>query len=280
MGAAKTLILAGVTAMLGTAAMAADLPAMPPMLPVVEVPMETSGWYLRGDVGVGSTSMKGFGFHPTNPEFVTDFAISPGGYSVGDQSFVGFGVGYAWNNWLRFDVTGEYRAKAAFHAIGSYTQGEPAGVFQDVYDGNWKSYVFMANAYIDLGTWWCLTPFIGAGIGGAYNVVSEFTDYGPQTAGYGYMSGSSKDWTLAWALHAGVAYNVSSNLKIEFAYRYLNMGSVDTGIINCSISTCQTDGARAFYTLENLSSHDFRIGVRWMFQDEKPVYQPPLVRKG
>ena len=23
----------------------------------------------------------------------------------------------------------------------------------------------MANGYVDLGTWWCMTPFIGAGIG-------------------------------------------------------------------------------------------------------------------
>jgi opacity protein-like surface antigen len=275
----KFLAVASATAMLTTAAMAADLAA--PMLPIVETPVETSGWYLRGDVGVGATSMEGFGFHPTNPTLETDFAILPGGHSVGDQFFVGFGVGYAWNNWLRFDVTGEYRAKTAFHAIGSYTgEGEPGGTFQNVYDGNWKTYVFMANAYIDLGTWWCLTPFIGAGVGGAFHTISEFTDYGPQTAGYGYMSESSNDWTFAWALHAGVAYNVSSNLKIEFAYRYLNMGSVETGIINCSADTCQSNGARAFYTLKDLSSHDIKIGVRWLFQGETPAYEPVLMRKG
>ena len=32
--------------------------------------------------------------------------------SMGDTIFFGVGVGYEFNNWLRFDVTGEYRAKA------------------------------------------------------------------------------------------------------------------------------------------------------------------------
>ena len=28
-----------------------------------------------------------------------------------------------------------------------------------------KEWLFLANAYLDLGTWWCITPFIGAGVG-------------------------------------------------------------------------------------------------------------------
>ena len=38
---------------------------------------------------------------------------------MADAAFVGFGVGYAWNNWLRFDVTGEYRMKEWFKVTGS-----------------------------------------------------------------------------------------------------------------------------------------------------------------
>ena len=36
----------------------------------------------------------------------------------------------------------------------------------------------MANTYIDLGTWWCITPFIGAGVGGAYSTISGIQDNG------------------------------------------------------------------------------------------------------
>ena len=28
--------------------------------------------------------------------------------------------------------------------------------------------LFLANAYVDLGTWWCVTPFVGAGVGVAH----------------------------------------------------------------------------------------------------------------
>src|SRR5271155_2361719 len=36
------------------------------------------------------------------------------------------GVGYEWNSWLRFDVTGEYRTKAAFKATGTPLPNERA----------------------------------------------------------------------------------------------------------------------------------------------------------
>ena len=35
---------------------------------------------------------------------------------------IGGGIGYEVNNWLRFDVTGEYRTNATFKAIGSYNR--------------------------------------------------------------------------------------------------------------------------------------------------------------
>ena len=36
----------------------------------------------------------------------------------------------------------------------------------------------MANAYVDLGTWWCITPFIGAGVGAARVSIADFSDTG------------------------------------------------------------------------------------------------------
>ena len=112
---------------------------------------------------------------------------------IQDADHFGFGVGYEVNNWLRFDVTGEYRTKAAFKATGSYTDFCPSGgVCFDVNQGNISSSVFMANAYIDLGTWWCLTPYIGAGVGGAYNRITGVQDNGIISngfVGFGYTTG-------------------------------------------------------------------------------------------
>ena len=81
---------------------------------------------------------------------------------------------------------------------------------------------------------------------------------------------------MAWALHAGVAYEVTKNFKVELAYRYLNYGSI-TDTVDCSV-TCTHDTFK--YTLQ---SHDFMVGFRWTFCCELPspepryVYTPPPV---
>ncbi len=65
MVSAKIFGLAGAAALLSTATLAADLPPPPPVYsaPVV---VETGGWYLRGDVGIGIQSYKSFDFTQTN----------------------------------------------------------------------------------------------------------------------------------------------------------------------------------------------------------------------
>ena len=80
----------------------------------------------------------------------------------------------------------------------------------DAVQGTSNSWVFLANAFVDLGTWNCFTPFVGVGIGGAYNMISNFTDLRqmlgvrrnrqfirPRTEWH-------QQWSLAWALYAGV----------------------------------------------------------------------------
>ncbi len=77
---------------------------------------------------------------------------------------------------------------------------------------------------------------------------------------------------------------MNNNFKMELAYRYLNMGSVNTGVIDCAGSGCSTAGGpRAYYTFRDLDSHDIKLGMRWMLAPEaapQPVYSPPLMRKG
>jgi opacity protein-like surface antigen len=254
--------------------------------PVYAPPVETGGWYLRGDVGVGNQTFKSFDFHQTN---AASGAVWPASWRIDqkdikDAVFIGGGIGYAWNNWLRFDVTGEYRTDVKFKAVGSYTEFCPTGRCFDAYDGDHSAIVVLANAYIDLGTWWCLTPFIGAGVGGAFHKTAALTDVGfisgPGASAFGFANKDQTTTSFAWAVHAGVAYNVSNNFKVEFAYRYLDMGSADTAEVLCGASGCGTGaGPRAFYTLKDMTSSDFKIGMRWMLQPE-PVYQPPLMRRG
>ena len=217
----------------------------PPQPIIIQQPQEDccNNWYLRGQVGIGMNSNYDLDYliNPLNSQRLrlSSSTRSPTPF------FIGGGVGYEFNNWLRFDVTGEYRAKTQVNAFGSYTNG--GGTFGDDYQGYLKSWVFLANAYVDLGTWQCFTPFVGAGIGGAYVTMADLTDTGIGTSGRGIGRNSSK-WNLAWALYAGVAYNVSKNLKIELTYRYLNYGSV-TDTIDCE-GGCNADS----YKFSNLHS--------------------------
>ena len=171
-----------------TAIYAADMPAPPPEMIYLPAPCcGTGGWYLRGDIGIGVQTFSEFDFTQTNSAFVWPSNWQIVQKDIQDTAIFGLGVGYVVNNWLRVDVTGEYRTEAAFKAAGSYSGvanfcnpplGGGVGTCFDVNSGNISSSVFMANAYVDLGTWWCLTPFIGAGVGGAYNKITGVQDNG------------------------------------------------------------------------------------------------------
>ncbi|MEJ0078423.1 MAG: outer membrane beta-barrel protein [Alphaproteobacteria bacterium] len=271
-----------------TSAQAADLgPIMQAPQPIQQVAIaDTGGWYLRGDIGIGVQHFTEFDHTQTNSAFVWPASWRIDQRDMGDAVFLGAGIGYQWNSWLRFDATAEYRMKNSFKAIGSYTEFCPSGRCFDVYEGNHSAFVFMANGYIDLGTWMCLTPFVGAGVGVARHSITGLTDVGyvSGSTGFGYASNNDfAEWKFAWALHAGVAYNVSNNFKVELAYRYLNMGNVNTSIIDCASAGCSTGGGpRAFYTFTNMDSQDIKLGMRWMLTPDvvAPVYQPPLMRKG
>ena len=157
----------------------------------------------------------------------------------------------------------------------------PGGVGTDTYHASKNEWVVLANAYVDLGTWWCVTPFIGAGVGGARVSINNFTDQGLANLGAGALPGLAfgdnvSKWNLAWALHAGLAYKVSPNFTVELAYRYLDMGDGLTGDLRTFDGTNNINNPMTF---KNITSHDLKFGVRWNLESP-PVYQPPLVRKG
>jgi opacity protein-like surface antigen len=266
----KLATLAALATLAVTAAHAADMPLPPP-------PAEPccSSWYLRGFVGVGLTHSDQMQYIQNPANAGTDFRIDTS--SIGDANFIGGAIGYNFNKWLRFDGSIEYRSKARVDSFGHYTVActdaslNPEAVCLDTYQGYVKSWVGLANAYVDLGTWWCLTPFVGAGIGGAYNQITNFYDINTTSGGFGFGRNSA-EWHMAYALYAGLAYNVSQNLKVDLTYRYLNYGSI-TDTVDC-VGGCNPDQ----FKFGNLQSHDFMLGLRWTCCDvEQPrtVYAPP-----
>jgi len=135
LAAATTAVLLAIPA-----ARAADL-GIPPPPP----PPEFSGWYLRGYVGMTNQQVDKIGFKP-NP-FPADNITTP--FADFDASpLFGLGVGYQFNDWLRFDGTVEYRSSAHFH--GQQVDHSVAPVqFADDYNASKSEILFLANAYVD-----------------------------------------------------------------------------------------------------------------------------------
>ncbi len=269
MGSLRTVALAAavMAALAPQITRAADMP--PPIRmpePVIE---EYGGWYLRGDIGMTNQSVRKL-----------DNSLFPGtaGLVILDKNFesgmlFGLGVGYKYNNWLRFDLTGEYRGETGFHGMDVY--GGPPATNTNLYTAKKAEWLFLANAYLDLGTWKAVTPFVGAGIGTSRVSIHSFRDVDPTIPSVAYANTDSQ-WNFAWALHAGMAYDVTQNFAIELAYRYLHLGDGRSGDIIAFNGNNPNYNPMLF---KGITSHDVKLGARWMFADSFNDYRPPLVRK-
>ncbi|MDE5446151.1 outer membrane beta-barrel protein [Bradyrhizobium sp. CSA207] len=291
MRSVKSLLAAGAATLISSMAFAADMPiaAPPPMYAPPAPPADFGGWYLRGDIGMTNQSMKSL--HSVSIDRVnTSFpgSLQDNGFGFDSSPLYKLGVGYQFNNWFRADLTGEYRGKANLHGSQNIPANSAYAVANnqflvDNYSGSKSEWVVMANAYVDLGTWWCVTPYIGAGIGGAYNRLSGFRDDGVISTGGVQSSsvtyaGDSGKWNLAWAVHAGLAYKVTPNVTLDLAYRYINLGDAVTGPTHSFDGVTVVNGSP--FTVKDITSHDLMLGVRWNLDQPTPVYHTPLVTKG
>jgi opacity protein-like surface antigen len=265
---------------LSSVAYAADMPSIAAPPPQYYAPQpqvdDFGGWYLRGDVGITTTSGK---LHVNAYDTLASqgATLQQQGHGFEGGTSFGLGVGYQVNNWFRADVTGEYRAKVSFSGSDFLTYPGPS-YLSDTYSGGYKSWVALVNAYADLGTWWCITPFVGFGVGAASITTTGFTDNGLSAGSPGsYFADGATKTNLAWAAHAGLAYKVNNNFTIELAYRYLDMGTVGHGY---GRSYDFTNAGPSSFQFKDLTSQDLRIGVRWTCCDVAPTPQPPLIRKG
>lgn len=272
----KKLIAAGAASLISSAALAADLPP-PPMY--VPPPVEDfGGWYLRGDIGFSNQQVKRL----DNALYYTPgTTVQNTGLGFDSAGIFGLGAGYRFNNWFRADITGEYRGKSNFHGVDIVSfNGVPTST--NTYTGSKSEWLVLANAYFDLGTWWCITPFIGAGLGGAYNQLSSFQDSGVRYTN-GALSNSvtyfdtNGKWNFAWAAHAGLAYKVNPGFTVELAYSYMNLGDASPGNFRAfdgSISGPTT------IKVKSITSNDVKLGVRWELNSPPAYVPPPLVTKG
>ena len=274
----KRLTIAAVLALASTTTYAADL-----SVPIMPQPVEVSGWYLRGDIGFSNQNV-GSLFNSNYSNYTTVTSVDKG---FDAAPLFGLGIGYAFNHWLRVDVTGEYRGAANFKGLDVGTlpacDAAPGPCFaDDRYTASKSEWTFLFNGYVDLGTWYNFTPFVGAGVGFSRNTISNFGDFSTcvdssQCGGSDAFGGTASTWNFAWALHAGLAYQLSRNVTLELAYRYIDLGNARSG------DEIVFTGANSHPTpmeFNHLTSNDVKLGLRFNFGGDdfdrpRPVYVPP-----
>ena len=273
----KMHLLGVATALLvGTAAHAADLYQPEPLPPLAAAPevqvSEVSGWYLRGDVGYDFNHMRGAKYFQGGNDNQTGFDST----KLDDSFNLGVGVGYQMNHYLRGDLTFDYMTSADFRGSTSSAGGADvgtacAGACTSTDISSMKAYALMANAYVDLGTYGAITPYIGGGIGGAYvkwdNLKNTSCADDGSVCDDTVTHRGKGSWRFAYQLMAGAAIDVTCNVKADVGYRYRHISGGDM------FGFAESGGPG--YD-KGFDSHEIRAGARYTFGGcAEPAYEPP-----
>ena len=259
--ATATSLAAALLAASATNAGAADI-----LEPVYSHPPEivaapVGGWYLRGDIGMTNQRLNG-GLDNVLFNNVQTLEFLDRGTFTAAPSFRA-GIGYQVSHWLRADATVQYRGKADFMALDRYEGVNDGNPFTwdgtNDYRARKSEWLVMANAYVDLGTFAGITPYVGAGLGASRNTISSFRDINVPNLGVAYADSNSQ-WNLAWALHAGVAMDVSDRLTMDLGYSYMHLGDASSGDITTYTGVNNVNNPMHF---NNIVSHDFTLGLRY-----------------
>lgn len=267
---------------------AADLPtATLPVMEDVQYDQQVeygSGWYLRGDVGVAIGQ---------EPDISTRSTVGDVKYKdikTDQQGTFGVGFGYSFESGFRSDLTFDYTAPMKYSGRANYAN---TGIGPYPYDFRTENRrhtgTLMLNGYYDLNGMGKFRPYVGAGVGIAWTEVynSKATDphipttthgrpgYIFPTLAYGHkgVQYNKTSTNFAWALMAGVAYQLTNTIDLDVGYKYLNIGTVKTGGTPFVSDGEEISGGYShwvysnFTRLKNVGDHQIRVGLRYKFDN-------------
>ena len=263
-------------------ALAADLLVDPPVIEAPEA-IAQGGWYLRGDITYDFRSSEG-GHKLTS--FTAQNAAGdpvPGlrsnsfdNFDMEDSFDIGIGLGYQISEMFRVDATAEYVFSSDWSAStvdtnfvcaglqttggGSITDGSEPGNCNTDNSAGVSQIKVLGNAYLDLGTFGGFTPYVGAGIGGAYvmyddinmDVASQFQTCCATLDGDSRSFDGESSWRFAYALHAGASFDLTHKMKFDVGYSYTDIAGGKMG----------SSGDEKAYD-DGFTDHVIRAGVRY-----------------
>jgi opacity protein-like surface antigen len=257
-----------------TTAQAFDMP--PPVdAPEINTISSASGWYIRGDIGYNaafsSNKPSTRSYRAAQDDYETesfDNARFSGDYSLNA------GVGYQFNDWLRSDATLDYfTAKFNGKRItdGHCSILQPNGTdCGSAGRQNLAALGLLANGYVDLGTYWGLTPYLGAGAG------MTNLDWGNYSASKYCVNGNARclnavdyknktyegaeGWRFTYALMTGVSYDVAAGMKLDLGYRFSQIAGGDMFDWSTAEKRRGANGVKG--EDKGFGRHEFRAGLR------------------
>ncbi|MER8591180.1 outer membrane protein [Mesorhizobium sp. M0323] len=207
------------------------------------VPVEVgSGWYLRGDVS-----------YLVQKSFKDEhFAFTPASFDEKeDPIFASIGFGYHFNDYLRADLNVGYLPGNKIDV--GYNDGTT------VASATLKNYAFsgILNGYVDLGTYVGITPYLGAGVGVVQSKrrlsASYFTDNADPTDDF-VRRDNKTQYSFAYTLNAGLAYQVSKNVSVDLGYQYFS--APDAEYVTAESLT-------SFPIRKGINNHQVKVGLRY-----------------
>jgi opacity protein-like surface antigen len=229
--------------------------------------------YLRVGVGADGSTTSTFrdrNCKSTNPPVLFGCGTGRNGQPLeatgafGTGAVLDAGLGYRLNSWLRAEALFSYRPAYEYRGQANFLQSAPP---QPV-TANLSSVAGFGVGYIDLPRIRRVRPYIGAGVGVARNRISRVTTDFPAIAPDASTTIAGGTTTgVAWLLTAGVAIPLNDQLSLDLAYRYTDLGRVQTDSGNASIvrptgnRTLEIAGTEA-----TLQTHGAMLSLRYAFR--------------
>jgi opacity protein-like surface antigen len=260
--------LFAVLALAATPAFAFDMP------PPVEAPEYTGtisnvdGWYIRGDLGYNASIESG------KPSYRTfDFATGDTTTNAFDKArfskdfTLNAGGGYQFNDFFRSDLTLDY-FKTNFKGRGNWEVCNAAGDISCRYkEQDSTALSLLLNGYVDLGTYWGFTPYLGAGAGMSYVKWGDVNQYFSCAGGCGnapeddmLRHEGADSWRFTYALMAGTSYDLTDSLKLDFGYRFSQIEGGGMQKFNGYETALGAFGDKG--KDKGFTRHEFRTGLR------------------
>jgi opacity protein-like surface antigen len=212
--------------------------------------------YIRGDLGYSWSRDADVRWTVTDAAtgtFVTDRVTD---VSTGNTWLIEGGLGCgSGSRGLRGELMLGYHGKRNIDGTPGPWFGVPPAA--DPLHTSVRTTTLMFNGYYDLGSYRGFVPYLGAGVGLAYNQTGGVSFTG-NPALINVIEGADR-WSMAWSLMAGVGYQISDRVTLDFGYRYFDMGKAESGIIDTAGFT------NPRVRIDDLAAHEFKVGLRFAF---------------